>query len=173
MTATQRQREELHNLLLPMKEGEVSPDDIRRIDDLVRNDADLLEMYVDYMRLLSDLRFGLANDRIHATLARVFDTDLSGGEASAISSEHGFADDDILDEVLEEPRYGFEAESDRLASPALPPSFFGDAMHGVIGFFSQEIPFSLLVATIITGLGLWAGSMIYVSQPQSIDHRKS
>ena len=49
-------------------------------------------------------------------------------------------------------------------------AFVGNAWHGTIGFFSQEIPFSLLIATVITGLGLLAGSMVYVSRPQPIAH---
>jgi len=44
----------------------------------------------------------------------------------------------------------------------------GNAWHGTIGFFSQEVPFALLVATIITAFGLWGSSLIYVNQPQSI-----
>ncbi len=46
-------------------------------------------------------------------------------------------------------------------APALP--LLGTLWHGTIGFFSQEIPFALLVATVITSLGLVGGSMIYVT----------
>ena len=46
--------------------------------------------------------------------------------------------------------------------------FLGTVCHGTIGFFSQELPFSLLIATVLTGLGLWFGSMIYVSSPEKI-----
>ena len=61
-------------------------------------------------------------------------------------------------------------EQESPATASLPYSFLGNAWHGTIGFFSQEIPFSLLVATVITGLGLLAGSVVYVSQPQPIAH---
>ena len=46
-------------------------------------------------------------------------------------------------------------------APALP--LLGTLWHGTIGFFSQEVPFALLVATLITCLGLVGGSMIYVT----------
>jgi len=50
----------------------------------------------------------------------------------------------------------------------LPPSvtgfsFLGSAYHGTAGFFAQEIPFSLLIATVICGLGLLIGSVTYVT----------
>ena len=56
------------------------------------------------------------------------------------------------------------------AIPASSPplGFLGNIYHGTIGFFSQEVPFSLLVATFVTALGLLAGSLVYVSQPKSI-----
>jgi len=50
----------------------------------------------------------------------------------------------------------------------VPPSspsfgFLATAYHGTVGFFSQEIPFSLLAATVICGLGLLISSVTYVT----------
>jgi len=42
--------------------------------------------------------------------------------------------------------------------------FLATAYHGTVGFFSQEIPFSLLTATVICGLGLLVGSVTYVTR---------
>ncbi len=53
-------------------------------------------------------------------------------------------------------------------SVSLAPTFFSTAYHGTIGYFSQELPFSLLIATVLTSLGLWFASMIYVSSPEKI-----
>ncbi len=65
----------------------------------------------------------------------------------------------VLDDVVPEQE----------SSPALlPQSFFSNTWHGTIGFFSQEIPFALLIATAIMGLGLLAGSLIYVSHYQQM-----
>ena len=47
-------------------------------------------------------------------------------------------------------------------------SFLSTAYHGTIGFFSQELPFSLLIAAVLTSLGLWFASMIYISSPEKI-----
>jgi len=58
------------------------------------------------------------------------------------------------------------------ASPTCYPTFHSSllstAIHGTIGFFSQELPFSLLIGTVLTGLGLWFASMVYVSSPDKI-----
>ena len=52
--------------------------------------------------------------------------------------------------------------------PCTAPTFLSTAYHSTIGFFSQELPFSLLIATVLTSLGLWVASMIYVSGPDKI-----
>jgi len=44
--------------------------------------------------------------------------------------------------------------------------FLGNKIDATIGFFSQELPFSLLIATVLTSLGLWGASLIYVSGPE-------
>jgi len=46
--------------------------------------------------------------------------------------------------------------------------FISSTFHGTIGFFSQELPFSLLIGAVLTSLGLWFASMIYVSSPEKI-----
>jgi len=43
------------------------------------------------------------------------------------------------------------------------PRLLANAFHGTVGFFSQEIPFSLLVATVVTSVGLLLGSLVYVT----------
>ena len=48
------------------------------------------------------------------------------------------------------------------------PTLFSTTFHGTIGFFSQELPFSLLIATLLTGFGLWIASLVYVSGPEKI-----
>ena len=55
-------------------------------------------------------------------------------------------------------------------SSVLPPTptFLSTAYHGTIGFFSQELPFSLLIATLLTGFGLWIASLVYVSSSEKI-----
>jgi len=163
MTATQRQREELHNLLLLRQEGDVSADAIRQIDELVQNDPDLLEMYVEYSRLFSDLRLGLTNDRILAALASLFDVEGQSVGSALTTDKQDNSEDNPHHECAEDLDSESTQDANLLSAPALPPSFFSTAAHHVIGYFSQEIPFSLLIAAMITGLGLWIGSMFYVT----------
>ena len=59
--------------------------------------------------------------------------------------------------------------SDKACSPSAPiTGFLSATIHGTIGFFSQELPFSLLIAAVLTSLGLWFASMIYISSPDKI-----
>jgi len=71
-------------------------------------------------------------------------------------TEDGLQEDASLSPLL--------AESSHPTPPVL--GIFSTAMHGAIGFFSQEIPFSLLIASVVTALGLFAGSLVYVSRPE-------
>ena len=53
-------------------------------------------------------------------------------------------------------------------TPLLSPGFFPAAFHSTISFFSQEIPFALLIATVVTSLGLLIGSLVYVTHHKQI-----
>ena len=61
-------------------------------------------------------------------------------------------------------------DTEAVSTPQLSsiPGFLSTAYHGTIGIFSQELPFSLLIATLLTGFGLWCASMVYVSRPEKI-----
>ncbi len=69
-----------------------------------------------------------------------------------------------------------EAEGDRLGEVLTPPvsaaGFFSNAFYGSIGFFSQEVPFAMLIATLVTGVGLLAGSMVYVTHHKQLADNK-
>ncbi len=58
-------------------------------------------------------------------------------------------------------------EENALPSPAPANApvlgFLGNIYNNTVGFFSQDLPFSLLVATVVTGLGLWIGSLIAIT----------
>ncbi len=53
-------------------------------------------------------------------------------------------------------------------SPSPLLAFPFTTLHRTISFFSQELPFSLLIAAVLTSLGLWFASMIDVSNPEKI-----
>ena len=68
-------------------------------------------------------------------------------------------------------RWEFAHQVQEPLPPCSPSPVFGflsTAYHGTIGFFSQELPFSLLIAAVLTSLGLWFASVIYVSSPEKI-----
>ena len=46
--------------------------------------------------------------------------------------------------------------------------FLGSVYQGTVGFFSQDVPFSLLIGVVVTGLGLLAGSLVSVTHHASI-----
>ena len=67
-------------------------------------------------------------------------------------------------------RWEFAHQVQKPAIPQSAPSLgiFSTVIHGTIGFFSQELQFSLLIATLLTGIGLWIASLVYVSSPEKI-----
>jgi len=57
--------------------------------------------------------------------------------------------------------------------PVLIQSVLSNTYRTTINFFSQELPFSLLIATVLTSLGLWFASQIYISNPGKIAENSS
>lgn len=79
--------------------------------------------------------------------------------------EHAQPLDEAIDPPLPELLPTTAVQS--LAEHSIPispvPNILSTAFHGTIGYFSQEIPFSLLIATVLTSVGLWIASLVYVS----------
>ncbi len=55
----------------------------------------------------------------------------------------------------------------------LPLGFLGNAYHGMVGFFSQEVPFSILIATLVFGLAGLIGSMMTVDHHTQLAGRST
>jgi len=117
---------EMHRQVMASLSGNASSEPGHRLDDLIRQDIDTCDLYLNLVFESSVL----------ATWAR-----------------HGGAED---------------THEESLAHSPIPLAFFSTAYHGTIGFFSQELPFSLLIATLLTGFGLWIASLVYVSSPEKI-----
>ena len=146
MTDSHEQLSELRSLLRSMEEGTISASDVDRIDDLAQANIALLRSYVEYMQLVSDLRFGPTNDRIDATLAKLFGTDI-GIRSSSLSSV--------------------------AQTSSVPFAFLGNTIHGTVGYFSSGWPVAYLMATVIFGIGLLIGSLVPVSQPVQVARQSS
>ena len=122
--------------------------ELTELDSVVFADQVACHNYLRYCRMHSALRLELRAHR--ATQAACQQIDIEFGES---------APDD------------FTVAMDAPPSP-MPLGFLRTPLHGTIGFFSQELPFSLLIATIITGLGLLMGSFIYVSHHRQLANSK-
>ena len=124
------------------------------LDSLVLADETVRRNYWDYCQmhvmLEMDLRLNRALKKVHAQDR--FDTaDLTPWESDALAG--------VTSSVM----------------PSHSSTVFGlfsGTLHGTIGFFSQEVPFALLIATVITGLGLLMGSFVYVSHHEQIADTK-
>ncbi len=137
---------ELHQLATAALNENLSDEQGARLDQLVCQDEEFRKQYIRYMYVSWNLRtwakFPLADDS-ESPLQPLMPAD--------------------VDEAL---LHQLQVPSSEPAAPSA-PSFLGNFIHGTIGFFSQEVPFAMLTATIITSLGLLAGSFIYVSHHES------
>jgi len=137
---------ELHKLAAAALNETLSNEQAARLDRLVCEDEEFRKQYIRYMFVSWNLRtwakFPLADD----------------SENPLPPSMPADIDEALLHQL--------QIPSSEPAAPST-PAFFGNLLHGTIGFFSQEVPFAMLIATIITSLGLLAGSFIYVSPYES------
>jgi hypothetical protein len=168
VTNDRRQDHELRDLLLSRKEGTIAADGIARIDELVCNDASLLRMYIEYARVFSDLRLGLTDDRIDATLSRLLGVDESNHDVASrdvIDANHrqrSSQDRTTTASAADDLRL-FSAPVDPFSSAPLP--VHGDTLRNTTGYLVSGWPVAYLVATVIFGIGLIVGALVQVSQP--------
>ncbi len=141
MTLLPQQRDELYGYINALCEEQLDEVGRQRLEEMLVASEEAQWLYIFEMNL-------------HANL--VLDHRCEPDEVAVVESS---AEPDLSPLLVTSP----------LPSPASPVlGFLGGAYHGTIGFFSQEVPFSLLIATFVTGLGLLAGSLVYVSQPKSM-----
>ncbi len=144
-------RQELLDLVVAYTSGIAVEEQFARLEELLGTSEEAVDFYVDML----DVHANLYWYRPHR------DEDLA---------THA---NDILPNCSEEDELEIGNTVGHGAMAPLPPSIsapslFASAYRGTIGFFSQEIPFALLIATVITSLGLLLGSMIYVSRPEHV-----
>ncbi len=126
-----------------------SRNDFVELDSLLLAEKASRRQYWDYCRMHILLEMELqANDAIKNAFGKnTFDTEVP----------------DVSDAEIP-----IDGTTPLVSVPAASQGFISSTLHGTIGFFSQELPFSLLIGTVLTGLGLWFASMIYVSSPDKI-----
>ena len=152
--------DEVHELTLACLSGNARPETVAILDKLVcENDAALC-IYVDAVLDSSILRRRVATVQEFNTSSDWHELDVSL-PPSVITD---------IDAIVATPLSGISEDQPHGRTPTVsyPPTFLSTAYHGTIGFFSQELPFSLLIATLLTGFGLWIASLVYVSSPEKI-----
>jgi hypothetical protein len=138
MSFDQPQRGELHDLLLAMEEGSLSPEGVARIDELVQGDAELLRCYLEHVRLVADLHFGLGDDRVKTALSRVFTLDGQQQRPTARNRQ---------------PAIRPERDFVPLPTIVIPNA---SGLSPTISSFNGLL-LSYLIAGIVVGIGLFAG----------------
>ena len=126
-------------------EEHASGDEFAELDAFLLGDPVSRRRYFNYCRIHVALRLQLRARRATEKMHQQIDVDL-GVLASGDSRN----------------------TSGVVAPSTTPFGFLSTAYHGTIGFFSQELPFSLLIATLLTGFGLWIASLVYISSPDKI-----
>ena len=148
MSDSQEKLEEVLTLATASLTGQASDDEIDRLEQLVLNDDEACRLYVDAMFDAQQLRRWASKDSWHDNLL--------DADSLALSFDARPTDGGPL------------IQEEQQASTLPVFNIFGSTMHGMVGFFSQEIPFSLLIATLVTCMGLLAASFIYVSHHQQL-----
>jgi len=154
--------DELNDLTFACLSGEASPEAIEHLNKLLLNSEPARRVYAHTIRDSFILRQWAAATELHTREM------LGDDDSDAAFLRSAIADADLIATASSSN----SCEDDpHTAAPvaAVPiPGFFSTAYHGTIGFFSHELPFALLIATVLTSLGLWAASMVYVSSPEKI-----
>jgi len=117
--------------------------------------------------------FSSKGERQAELLLGFFDCELNQDELDEFSEElaHGGAFQSLFAAACLQRQFlpGLlaekQAEDDvEIPAPSQPLNLLATAYRGTVGFFSREVPFSLLAATVICGLGLLVCSVTYVTR---------
>jgi hypothetical protein len=165
MTFDRRQSDELRALLGSMEEGTFSAEGLARLDELVCGRVELLRQYIEYMRLVSDLKFGLTDARTEDVLEKMFAE--SGERVESV--EIGF-------ETSRRPeRTGTEIEDLEadLPSSAIPSIVIRPAPPIPVSPFGFNAPlggvlFSYAVSALLVCVGMFIGWTWQISEPDRV-----
>lgn len=118
--------------------------ELAELDSLLLTDETLCYRYLSYCRMHVGLKMDMLSHEAAKNACKRIDMELADTAAMASDVSCG------------------------QISPGIPLNLLSTTFHSTVGFFSQEIPFSLLIATVVTGLGLWIGSVIFVTHHKQI-----
>jgi hypothetical protein len=156
-----------------------SQEDVNRLERSVNQDRNTIALVLDYLQLHSDLYFELTSRRASSTLLHgigaipaaenVGYNTLTPNVAGTTSSPLGAQSAPRLPDPVQSS--GAEEESSKLCFPAL--ASLDTTAYGTVGWFSSGWPVAYLIATVVTGIGLWIGSLAPAFYPQQIAKRSS
>ena len=149
MTLSAKELRELRGLTVKLHEGQLSDEEGCRLKSQLADSEESRRIFSAYTAMVALLEVELP------TL---------NNEDSNISAEN------IESELP--PSLDLNAQ-DSTVDVSPHTGLFFTAFQNTVGFFSQEIPFALLIATVLTGLGLWGASLVYVSRPEQMARRGS
>ena len=149
--------DQIHSVVVAQSNGELTHERFARFDRLLADSKTARQLYVEYIYESLALPLMLAMGEEEQVLP------------SFANIEQDISEPQILPSVAAAiPDQSPESRRDNSNPPPLFPAFLSTAYHGTMGFLSQELPFSLFIATVMTGLGLWVASLIYVSRPEQM-----
>jgi len=166
MTLVLQPQDELRELLHAAAEGSLTADGVERIDRLVGGDGRLLREYVEYMRLISDLRCGETNQHVEQTLARLFDSQEVVGGSPGESRESRVESGTIV--ASDEWRVASEADfpespDSRIPNPEIPRF----SLPSPLSSLHSAWAFSYSVATVLLAIFLLSAWSYTITHPSA------
>ncbi len=138
----------IHEMVVAQSNGEMTREQFAVFDELLADSEKARQLYVEYIyeSLALPLMLGLSeNEHVLPSFANF---EQEGSEPSAPPAA-------TIASLDQHHRPGFDS-----TALSFFPSILSTTVHSTIGFFSQELPFSLLIAAVLTSLGLWFASMV-------------
>ncbi len=154
MTLSAENLRELRSLTAKLHEGRLTDEESLRLKSQLTASAESRQIFSTYTAMVALLEVELPTMK-----------HLDGDVLAAENADQDAESLQSLDLDIREPVN---------SSPHRAGLFF-TAFQNSVTFFSQEVPFALLVATVLTSLGLWGASLVYVSQPNQVvkNHKAS
>jgi hypothetical protein len=131
----------LFELMGAVCDNTASQDELIELDSMMLADPEAFRCYVDYCRMHSAFRLNLRAGRMSHKVYQQIAAASAGLDANTTN-------------ILE------------VETPSIAHLYFlSNTIHGTLGFFSQEVPFGFLIATLLTGLLLLSLWLTPVSHP--------
>jgi hypothetical protein len=151
---------EFVDLMCHLTEGRISPQQASRLNELLCADPANSQHYVDFMLVVTGLRWMAGDGSPEGGMCRVGNGEPLECGQQVPNRPHSILSYDVNPTVC-----------DLQPSPRF--TFLSTAIHGTVGYFSSGWPVAYLIATVVVGLGMLIGSWLPAFYPQQIAKRSS